>query len=285
MTTKVLSPEEAFYKYAHLKKRMPNLSVVGIAGPGDALADFENTRKTLALIREYDPDVTFCLSTNGLLLPLYAGELAQLGVSHVTVTVNAVDPAVGAKIYRYVDFCGTRWEGEAGAAILLANQLSGISAITALGIVCKVNIVYIKGINDGHIEDVVKKVKELGCAMTNIMQLIPVAGSAFESLPMVSQREIADIREKCETHVKQMYHCRQCRADAVGTLDNDLSIALAPAETSCAPKKETPAGQSARKFAVTSKSGMLVDSHFGSADEFYIYEATATAWFSPKSAP
>ena len=66
---------------------MDNLTVVGIAGPGDALANFEETKKTLQLIKEYDPKVTFCLSTNGLMLPLYAQELIDLGVSHVTVTV------------------------------------------------------------------------------------------------------------------------------------------------------------------------------------------------------
>ena len=45
-------------------------------------------------------------------------------------------------------------------AILLANQLSGLKYLASRGIICKVNIVVLKGINDHHIEDVVKKVKD-----------------------------------------------------------------------------------------------------------------------------
>lgn len=270
VTTEVLSPEEAFEKYKVVKSKMENLKVVGIAGPGDSLADFENTRKTLELIRAFDPDVTFCLSTNGLLLPLYAEELIGLGVTHVTVTINAVDPKIGAKIYRFVNYMGTRHTGETGAAILLANQLSGLKYLASRGIVCKVNTVLLKGINEDHVEEVVKKVRGLGAAIGNIMQLIPVEGSAFEGMPIVSNAELTGIRKKCEAHLKQMYHCRQCRADAVGTLDNDLSIEYRNCpKPSAGEKSSVPA----LRFAVASKSGAVVDQHFGHAEDFYIYES------------
>lgn len=62
----------------------------------------------------------------------------------------------------------------------------------------------------------------------------------------------------------QMYHCRQCRADAVGTLDNDQSIEF----RGCTSEKK----QESMLFAVSSKSGVLVDQHFGHATDFYIYE-------------
>jgi MoaA/NifB/PqqE/SkfB family radical SAM enzyme len=271
VTTEILTPEEAFKKYAIVKGKMDNLKVVGIAGPGDSLANFEETKKTLELIKEYDPNVTFCLSTNGLMLPYYAEELIQLGVSHVTVTINAVDPVIGAKIYKFVDFMGTRYTGETGAAILLANQLAGLKYLTSHGIVCKVNTVMLSGINENHIEDVVKKVKELGCYITNIMQLIPVQGSAFEALPQVSNKKIMEMRKQCEGTIKQMYHCKQCRADAIGTLDNDLSIEYRGC-TGCG-AKEQPLENTNKKFAVATKSGILVDQHFGHVDEFYIYES------------
>ncbi len=275
VTTAVLSPEDAFARYMQAKSKMDNLTVVGIAGPGDALANFSETKKTLEMIRREDPDITFCLSTNGLMLPLHAQELIDLGVSHVTVTINAVDPQIGAKIYKHINYLGTTYTGIEAASILLANQLSGIRYLTSRGIVCKVNTVMLKGINEDHIEDVVKKVSSLGAYISNIMQLIPVKGSAFENLELVSNKEIMAIREKCAPELRQMYHCRQCRADAVGTLDNDRSIEYTgcpstvknPAETPSASDKPT------KKFAVASKSGMLVDQHFGKATEFYIYES------------
>lgn len=271
VTTNILKPKEAFAKYMEVKKQVPNLSVVGIAGPGDALANFEETKETLSLIREADKDVTFCLSTNGLMLPRYANELIELGVSHVTVTMNAIDPKIGAQIYRYVDYMGVKYEGETAAAILLANQLTGIQLLSARGIVCKVNIVMLKGINEHHIPDVVKKVKELGGTITNIMQLIPVKGSVFEDLALVSNKEIMNMRKACGETMKQMYHCKQCRADAIGTLEQDRSIEF----NAC--HKEESVEQEGKKeqkiqVAVATKSGMIVDQHFGQVSELYVYE-------------
>jgi len=272
VTTEVLSPEEACKKYQMVKEKIPNLKVVGIAGPGDSLADFEKTRETLSLIREVDPDVTFCLSTNGLMLPLYADELVKLGVTHVTVTMNAVNAAIGAKIYKHIDYMGNRYYGEVGAAILMANQMAGLKRLTSLGVVCKVNIVMLKGINEYHIPIVAAKAKELGCQITNIMQMIPVEGSAFEKMPLTSNKEIMEMRKKCELTIKQMYHCRQCRADAIGTLDNDQSINFRGCTGSCSEDSSNELHEKSVLFAVSSKSGVLVDQHFGHATDFYIYE-------------
>jgi len=267
VTTQILTPQEAFEKYKVVKEKFPNLTVVGIAGPGDALANFEETKKSLQLIREFDPDVTFCLSTNGLMLPVYAKELIDLGVTHVTVTMNAVDPKIGARIYKHIYYMGSKYEGETAATILLSNQLAGLNILTAYGVICKVNIVTLKGINDEHIPEVVKKAKEIGCYITNIMPMIPVSGSAFEHNPVASNKEIEKIREVCGDIMKQMTHCKQCRADAIGTLDQDQSLSFRGYQPD-PEKKKLPK----KRFAVASHSGMIVDEHFGQVTEWHIYE-------------
>jgi MoaA/NifB/PqqE/SkfB family radical SAM enzyme len=274
VTAKVLTPREALERYKAVKERLGRIDVAGIAGPGDALADFEKTRETFALLREADPDITFCLSTNGLLLPRYAEEIAALGVSHVTVTVNALEPLAGKRIYRFVENEGKRYSGAEGAAILLRNQYEGIGRVKDLGLVCKVNIVMLKGLNDSIIPDIAARVKEAGADICNIMQLIPVAGTLFEHLPMVSNAEIMETRKKCEAILPQMYHCRQCRADAAGTLDEDISYLFTGGGKPCgAPENKTRSsnGVDAPLFAVASKNGMLVDQHFGHASAFHIY--------------
>jgi nitrogenase molybdenum-iron protein alpha/beta subunit/MoaA/NifB/PqqE/SkfB family radical SAM enzyme len=268
VTSSILTPREALEKYKLVKEKIPNLTVAGIAGPGDALANFAQTSETFRLIRAFDPDVTFCLSTNGLLLPLYAQELVRLGVTHATVTLNTLNPKTGARIYSHVDFLGKRYAGDEGAAILLANQLSGLKLLASAGVVCKVNTVLLIGINEGEISEIVRTVKELGASMTNIMQLVPVKGSAFESLPLVSNKKLAKVRDECEKVLPQMRHCRQCRADAIGTLDNDRSIEFAEKA------KERPAPL---RFAVASRDGKLVNEHFGHVAEFYIYESDGNA--------
>ncbi|MDR3305368.1 MAG: radical SAM protein, partial [Clostridiales Family XIII bacterium] len=214
----ILTPRAALARYLRAKGEIAHLNVVGIAGPGDALADADRTLETLRLIRAADPDVMFCLSTNGLLLPYYIDALAEVGLTHLTVTVNATDPKIGAQIYEYVEQDGVKYAGESGAAMLLANQLAGIARAKVLGIIVKANIVMLKGVNDAHIPEAARRVKAAGCALVNIMQMIPVRGSAFEHLGSASDEEISAIRRRCEEILPQMYHCRRCRADAAGAL-------------------------------------------------------------------
>lgn len=280
VTSEVLKPEEALEKFKLVKSKMKNITVVGVAGPGDALANFDEVKQCLNLIRKEDPKITFCLSTNGLMLPFYANELVQIGVSHVTVTINAVDENIGAKIYKEVNYMGVKYTGEEGARILLNNQIAGLKYLCNKGVVCKVNIVMLKGINDYHIKEVVKKVKECGAYMTNIMQMIPVKESVFQNLPLVSNIELNKMRKECEEDMKQMYHCRQCRADAIGTLSEDCSIdfrVLEGCKGDCRGKSKEDHIEGIKshnkkyKFAVSSRSGINVDQHFGHASEFYIY--------------
>lgn len=274
VTSEILTPEQARQKFIKVKEKLGKLKVVGIAGPGDALANFENTKKSIELIRNEDPDIIFCLSTNGLMLPYYADDIIEAGVSHVTVTINAVDPEIGAKIYEHVNFRGKKLSGVHGAEVLIKNQLSGLKYLSERGVVCKVNIVMIKGINDGHIEEVVKKARENGAFITNIMPLIPAEGSAFEHMQQTNNKELNEMRKKCGEHIQQMYHCKQCRADAIGTLDLDISSEFRNsdgcADRNSESKKETPKPKH-YTFAVASNSGLYIDRHFGHVEEFYIF--------------
>ena len=280
VTSEVLTPEQALEKFKLVKAKIPNLKVIGIAGPGDALANFQATKKSIELIKKEDKDVIICLSTNGLMLPFYAEELINLGVSHVTVTINTIDSEIGAKLYKEVNYLGTTYKGKEAAEILLHNQLSGLKYLSSKGLVCKVNIVMVKGINDEKIPEVVKKVKECGAFITNIMQMIPAPESVFENMPLVSQLELNNMRKSCEVDLKQMYHCKQCRADAIGTLSQDRSIEFRCGGCSSTKdlkeekSKENSDLKTAYRVAVASKSGINVDQHFGHAEEFYIYDCT-----------
>lgn len=223
VTSEILTPEESLEKFIRVKEAIPHLSVVGIAGPGDALANWKAVKKTVELIKSESPDMIFCLSTNGLMLPHYGQDIIDLGIKHVTVTMNCLDPAIGAKLYHHVVYRGKYYAGEKAAEILLCNQAEGVKILTAHGILVKVNMVMVHGINDRHIPEVVKKAKELGAFMTNIMPLIPAPGSAFQYFPRTSMEEVNAMRDRCQIDMMQMRHCRQCRADAIGLLMEDQS--------------------------------------------------------------
>lgn len=274
VTSEVLTPELSQKKFQWVKREMPNLSVVGIAGPGDALANWAQVKQSIELIKNISPETIFCLSTNGLLLPEYAHEIITLDVKHVTITMNCLDASIGAQLYRYVDYHGQRYSGEKGASLLNYNQLEGLKMLTQSGVLVKVNIVMVPGINDRHIPQVVRKARDLGAFVTNIMPLIPAPGSVFEFMPQTSMKEINKMRDACQIDLRQMRHCQQCRADAIGLLEQDQSHQYR--FTQSIREAEPATSKKIYKIAVTTKYNRLVDLHYGHAKEFYVYQVSGS---------
>ena len=98
----VLSPSQALAYMKKIAAKDIDISVVGIAGPGDPFANPEETFETLKLIRNELPKMIFCLSSNGIDLTQYIEKIKEYNVTHVTLTINALDPAVIAEIYSWV---------------------------------------------------------------------------------------------------------------------------------------------------------------------------------------
>lgn len=215
VTSRILTPQQALEKVREVVALDQRIKVAGIAGPGDPLANPE-TLETFRLLGREFPDLIKCLSTNGLMLPEKIDELAQVGLDSLTVTVNAVDPEIGAKIYSWVRYHGQTMLGSEAAELLITNQFVGIEKAVDKGITVKVNSVYIPGVNDGQMELIAKRIKELGVTIMNIMPLIPQAD--FAHLLPPTKEQLDEIRSSYAPIIKQMEHCRQCRADAVGLL-------------------------------------------------------------------
>jgi nitrogen fixation protein NifB len=224
VTSRVISPQEAIEMVKNAVRLEPRIKVVGIAGPGDPLSN-EETFTAMSLIKQLFPHLTLCLSTNGLLLPDKLERLADIGLDYLTVTVNTLNENTGSHIYSYIVYQGQTLKGIEAAATLLENQVKGISGAVKKGINVKVNSVLIPGINDKEMGSLAKAFRNMGVAVMNIMPLIPQA--KFADLTPVSPEIQKDIRRECSIYVPQIYHCRQCRADAVGLLDNDLKDKLA----------------------------------------------------------
>ncbi len=309
VVSELLTPEEAAHKVAVISGKIPQMSVLGIAGPGDPLANPEKTFRTFELIAQQAPDIKLCLSTNGLALPDHIDRIKQLNVDHVTITINMIDPEIGAKIYPWVHYKRKRYRGIEGARILHERQMESLDALREADILCKVNSVMIPGINDEHLAEVNKVIREKGAFLHNIMPLIsaPEHGTHFG---LTGQRgpnpkELKALQDKCSGNMNVMRHCRQCRADAVGLLGEDRSqeftkdkfMEMAP-EYDLQKRQEVHAG--IEKFraelkvaknkvqvppvavetpkilvAVATKGGGLVNQHFGHAKEFMVYEVGA----------
>jgi nitrogen fixation protein NifB len=209
----ISTPEAAIARLEAELKANPNLRVVGIAGPGDSLAN-PATFKTLRVLRERHPELISCLSTNGLLAEEKADELKELGVRTVTITINAVDPEVGAKIYDYVVYKGKMHRGLEAAKLLIERQLKGVEALAEREIVVKVNTVLIPDVNMDEVPRVAEEVAKRGASLMNIIPLIPIHRFSDARGPTCAELEGA--RKAAEKYIPQFRLCRQCRADACG---------------------------------------------------------------------
>jgi nitrogen fixation protein NifB len=228
VTSRLLTPEEAVERVGLVKRHMDReggarLKVVGIAGPGDPLAN-PKTFETFRLVREAFPEMTLCLSTNGLLLPEKLDAIREHDVHSLTVTINALTPETGARVYEWIRIGGERLEGEEAAAILLDRQLNGVRMAAGAGMLVKVNHVYIPGVNDHETLDLAVKVREMGASMMNIMPVIPVG--MFKDIERPSDATMDMVRNQAELILSQARHCKQCRADAAGVVGQDLDLAM-----------------------------------------------------------
>ncbi|WP_031432498.1 nitrogenase cofactor biosynthesis protein NifB [Methylomarinum vadi] len=313
VVSELLTPEQAVKKTMAVAANIPQMTVLGIAGPGDPLANPERTFATFRALSEQAPDIKLCVSTNGLALPQSVEELSQHNIDHVTITINCVDPEIGAKIYPWVFWNNRRIKGKKGAKILIEQQQKGLEMLVAKGILVKVNSVMIPGINDKHLSEVSRIVKEKGAFLHNVMPLIAEAehGTFYG---VMGQRgptaaELQELQDQCAGDMNMMRHCRQCRADAVGLLGEDRgdeftmdkieemeidyqaamekrkvihdAIALEMdekrvAKTQIAQERQTLPKLSTRPvlMAVATGGQGVMNVHFGHAKEFLIYEAS-----------
>ncbi|MDQ7835626.1 MAG: nitrogenase cofactor biosynthesis protein NifB [Humidesulfovibrio sp.] len=270
VTSGILKPFQALEYTRQVLDKEPRITVIGIAGPGDPMANPAETLETMRLIRKEYPHMLFCLSSNGLAMPEYLDDLADLGVTHATVTLNTIDPAIGAKIYSWVRDGNVVYRGQDAAELILGRQLEAIEGLKARGLAVKVNTIVIPGVNDTHIQAVAQKAQELGVDLQNLMPMHPTEGTPFGELVEPSKEQINALRAEAGPLVPQMTHCRRCRADAVGLLCHDRSTELGGVLSACS--KMPPANKADRPYvAVATREGLLVNLHLGEAKRFQIW--------------
>ena len=80
LARRVLTPEEAADILGRALELCPEISVAGVAGPGDALAT-DHAIATFRIIKDRFPHIIKCLSTNGLKLEENIPRLKEIGLN------------------------------------------------------------------------------------------------------------------------------------------------------------------------------------------------------------
>lgn len=270
VTSAILSPGQALaYLGLYVEKHgVPD--VIAIAGPGEAFADPETTLETFRLVKNVYPEVLLCVATNGLDTAKYVEDLASIGVSHCTITVNSFDPEIAARLYSWVRFNKRVYRGIEGALCIISQQRDSVKRCKKHGVTVKINTIVVPGVNEGDIENTALECAALGASVMNCMPLLPVAGSEFERYAKPDHEMMQKVRWNSANHIPIVSHCARCRADAAGIIghDNPLENAKLLAMAQQAPldgnKRRT-------RIAVATREGVLVNQHLGAAKELEVY--------------
>jgi nitrogen fixation protein NifB len=210
-----MGEEEALEYAAEYLRKHEETTVVGVAGPGEPLAN-DATFRVLKKIN----GVIKCVSTNGLLLPERLNELVRCKLAALTVTINTLRPEIAERLYTGVD-----------VKTLLDNQQLGAFMAVQKGLHVKINTVLVSGVNDTEelVTGVAEFAREIGAEVMNVNPLIP-AGALKESIPPDCKKVVA-LRLAAERYIRQFRCCRQCRADAAGIPGREPRVTIPARES------------------------------------------------------
>ena len=226
LSSLLIKPSEIVGYLSSVLKKHPQVSVVGLAGPGDPLHDPDLTFEVLGQIRSFRPDLILCLSTNGLNLPDCVDRLAELNVSFLTLTINSLTPATGAKIYDSICYRNQVLQGHPAAVLLAEQQQEALARLQAKKIWVKINTVVIPGINDKEIPKLAERLAAFQVDLMNLIPLLPVPGTPLARILPPNPAQMAYLRHQAGEFIPQMSHCARCRADAVGLLPKERQVQL-----------------------------------------------------------
>ncbi len=119
------------------------------------------------------------ITTNGVLLAHHAEALALAGLNRVTVSLDALDPGIFARMN--------------GVGAKVERVLAGVNAALAFGLPVKVNAVIQRGVNEGEILPLAKWAKATGVDMRYIEYMDVGETNGWKLGEVVSGEEILEI--------------------------------------------------------------------------------------------
>ena len=149
------------------------------------------------MIYDYKPDIDLAMTTNAYLLKGAAKKLKEAGLKRINVSIDTLKPEVAEKIAQ---------------KNVLANVLAGVEEALAVGLKVKVNMVPMKGMNDGEILDVLEYCKARGMTvrfieyMENVHAMVDIKGMNSDELLSIVGSRYAYTDEGFDGHSPSHYY-------------------------------------------------------------------------------
>ena len=259
---RALTPEQALNWLEYLEGQGDAIRVVNINGPGDPLATPALTLKTLALVRERYPEASLCLTTLGLGAAEAAPELAKLGLAHVSILMDAVDPSVVERIYAWIRPGKRTLPLSEAARVLVKEQPYAIAALVEAGVPVQVKTTLYPWINSEQVGEIAQRAAELGVAEMKLFPFLPKGEDCPQPCQPADPAELERLAALASKHLPaQAIDLASCAQ----TTEWDFSE---PAASQVALPKPSPGKP---YLAVCSSDGFEVDLHLGQASQFIIY--------------
>jgi nitrogen fixation protein NifB len=259
---RALTPDQALNWLDYLEKQGESIKVVSITGPGDPLATPGLTLQTLDLLRGKYPDVSLCLTTLGFGTAEFARRFSELGLAHVSILMDAVDPAVAEKLYAWIRPGAKTLPLSVTAPLLIEAQAASTTALVNAGVPVQIKTTIYPGINSTSIDEIAAKAAELGVSE---MKLFPIQARGDEfPLPFeeLGSEEIENLVSRAAKRLPAQFIDMALCQDVIEADVNDPAVSRATL-----PKPDT----QRPNLAVCSSDGFDVDLHLGQTGQYLIY--------------
>jgi len=204
-----MTPDEI----ARLVQIAVNLDIRNIKLTGGEPLVREDIIEIVSRIGEISGIRDFSMTTNGTLLAKYAKELYEAGLKRVNVNI----PSLKAEVY-------SRLTGGN-----LEDVLRGIKEAIGVGLYpVKLNMLILKGVNDGEVEDMIGFAAETG-AILQLIELEPinVSESYYKNFHRTLDDYEAKLKDKAlkfETrqfmHNRRVYHLPEAKVEVIHPIEN-----------------------------------------------------------------
>ncbi|MDD2827982.1 MAG: GTP 3',8-cyclase MoaA [Sulfuricurvum sp.] len=157
----------------------------------------ENLDTFIKMIHDYKNDIDLAMTTNAFLLGGAAQKLYDAGLRRINVSIDSLIPEVAEKIAK---------------KDVLKNVLEGIEEALRVGLKVKVNMVPMKGLNEGEILDVLEYCKSRGMVirfieyMENIHAEVDIRGMNSDELLEIIGSRYSYVDEGFDGHSPSHYY-------------------------------------------------------------------------------
>ncbi len=168
-----------FEEIAHLTELMLPLGVGKVRLTGGEPLLRRGLADLVAMLASLKGVNDIAMTTNGVLLAHHAEELALAGLNRVTVSLDAIDPTIFAKMN--------------GVGAKVERVFAGITAAQVFGLPVKVNAVIQRGVNESEILPLARWAKSAGLDLRFIEYMDVGETNGWQLAEVVSGDEILEI--------------------------------------------------------------------------------------------